>query len=34
MPSRAQTAFIKGAVNLPAHSFYQTLPSLMPILSR
>lgn len=30
----AQTAFIKGAINLPAHSFYQTLPSLVPILSR
>ncbi|GAA5867272.1 hypothetical protein JCM8547_003143 [Rhodosporidiobolus lusitaniae] len=26
--------FIKGAINLPAHSFYQTLPSLLPILSR
>ncbi|POY75750.1 hypothetical protein BMF94_1160 [Rhodotorula taiwanensis] len=29
-----ETAFIKGAINLPAHSFYQTLPSLVPILSR
>ncbi|GAA5881869.1 hypothetical protein JCM3774_005760 [Rhodotorula dairenensis] len=26
--------FIKGAINLPAHSFYQTLPSLLPILSQ
>ncbi|BGP56220.1 hypothetical protein JCM8202_005777 [Rhodotorula sphaerocarpa] len=29
-----EDAFIKGAINLPAHSFYQTLPSLLPILSR
>ncbi|BGP24633.1 hypothetical protein Rt10032_c03g1256 [Rhodotorula toruloides] len=29
-----EDAFIKGAVNLPAHSFYPTLPSLLPILSR
>ncbi|CEQ39147.1 SPOSA6832_00650, partial [Sporobolomyces salmonicolor] len=31
---RAQDAFIKGAVNFPAHSFYPTLPSVLPILSR
>ncbi|ORY92853.1 Rhodanese-like domain-containing protein [Leucosporidium creatinivorum] len=29
-----EVAFIKGAINLPAHSFYQTLPSLLPILTR
>lgn len=29
-----QEAFIRGAINLPAHSFYQTLPSLLPILSQ
>lgn len=29
-----QVAFIRGAVNFPAHSFYQTLDSLVPILSR
>ncbi|GAA5977830.1 hypothetical protein JCM11641_006085 [Rhodosporidiobolus odoratus] len=29
-----EDAFIKGAINLPAHSFYPTLPSLLPILSR
>ena len=27
-----QTAFIRTAINLPAHSFYQTLPSLLPLL--
>ncbi|KAK0469236.1 Rhodanese-like domain-containing protein [Desarmillaria tabescens] len=27
-------SFIKGAINLPAHSFYPTLQSLMPILTR
>ncbi|KAE8233758.1 hypothetical protein CF326_g1202 [Tilletia indica] len=25
---------IPGAINLPAHSFYQALPSLLPLLSR
>ncbi|KAK0547784.1 hypothetical protein OC846_004380 [Tilletia horrida] len=25
---------IPGAINLPAHSFYQSLPSLLPLLSR
>ncbi|GAA5964682.1 hypothetical protein JCM21900_000330 [Sporobolomyces salmonicolor] len=29
-----EEAFIKGAVNFPAHSFYPTLPSVLPILSR
>ncbi|BGP40582.1 hypothetical protein JCM10450v2_004585 [Rhodotorula kratochvilovae] len=29
-----EIGFIRGAVNLPAHSFYPTLPSLLPILSR
>lgn len=29
-----QDAFIQGAVNLPAQSFYQTLPSLIPLLTR
>ncbi|GAA5843503.1 hypothetical protein JCM9279_000770 [Rhodotorula babjevae] len=29
-----ETGFIRGAINLPAHSFYPTLPSLVPILSR
>ncbi|GAA5918183.1 hypothetical protein JCM1841_005291 [Sporobolomyces salmonicolor] len=29
-----EDAFIKGAVNFPAHSFYPTLPSVLPILSR
>ncbi|GAA5899190.1 hypothetical protein JCM6882_009279 [Rhodosporidiobolus microsporus] len=29
-----EDAFIKGAINLPAHSFYPTLASLLPILSR
>ncbi|KAF9016418.1 Rhodanese-like protein [Hymenopellis radicata] len=29
-----EIGFIKGAINLPAHSFYPTLPSLIPILSR
>ncbi|GAA5989456.1 hypothetical protein JCM10908_000481 [Rhodotorula pacifica] len=29
-----EEAFIRGAINLPAHSFYQTLPSLLPILSQ
>ncbi|GAA5824058.1 hypothetical protein JCM11251_001504 [Rhodosporidiobolus azoricus] len=29
-----EDAFIRGAINLPAHSFYPTLPSLLPILSR
>jgi len=27
-------ALIKGAINLPAQTFYQTLPALVPILSR
>ncbi|KAI0041387.1 Rhodanese-like protein [Auriscalpium vulgare] len=27
-------ALIKGAINLPAQTFYQTLPTLLPILSR
>ena len=27
-----ETAFIRTAINLPAHSFYQTLPSLLPLL--
>ncbi|KAF8904030.1 Rhodanese-like domain-containing protein [Mucidula mucida] len=26
--------FIKGAINLPAHTFYPTLPGLVPILSQ
>ncbi|KAK0210800.1 Rhodanese-like domain-containing protein [Desarmillaria ectypa] len=26
--------FIKGAINLPAHSFYPTLPALTPILAQ
>lgn len=29
-----EDSFIVGAVNLPAQSFHQTLPSLLPILSR
>ncbi|KAK0205276.1 Rhodanese-like domain-containing protein, partial [Desarmillaria ectypa] len=29
-----QGSFIKGAINLPAHSFYPTLQSLMPILAQ
>ncbi|GAA6063675.1 hypothetical protein JCM10212_000411 [Sporobolomyces blumeae] len=29
-----ENACIKGAINLPAHSFYPTLPALVPILSR
>ena len=29
-----QDSFIRGAINLPAHSFYPTLQSLMPILIR
>ncbi|GAA5896714.1 hypothetical protein JCM8208_007065 [Rhodotorula glutinis] len=29
-----EPAFICGAINLPAHSFYPTLPSLVPILRR
>ncbi|GAA5879851.1 hypothetical protein JCM1840_006973 [Sporobolomyces johnsonii] len=29
-----EEAFIKGAVNFPAHSFYPTLPSMLPLLSR
>ncbi|GAA5891944.1 hypothetical protein JCM5296_004639 [Sporobolomyces johnsonii] len=29
-----ENAFVAGAVNLPAHSFYPTLPALLPILSR
>ncbi|GAA5887341.1 hypothetical protein JCM5296_007104 [Sporobolomyces johnsonii] len=29
-----EDAFIKGAVNFPAHSFYPTLPSMLPLLSR
>jgi len=29
-----ELAFIKGAINLPAHSFYPTLSGLVPILSR
>ncbi|KAI0067550.1 hypothetical protein BV25DRAFT_1818913 [Artomyces pyxidatus] len=27
-------ALIKGAINVPAQTFYQTLPTLLPILSR
>ncbi|KAI0312890.1 hypothetical protein OF83DRAFT_600739 [Amylostereum chailletii] len=27
-------ALIKGAINIPAQTFYQTLPTLLPILSR
>ncbi|CAD6904492.1 unnamed protein product [Tilletia controversa] len=27
-------SLIPGAINLPAHSFYQSLPSLLPLLSR
>lgn len=30
----AQNGFITGAVNLPAHSFYPTVASLIPLLSR
>ncbi|GAA6015361.1 hypothetical protein JCM10207_008962 [Rhodosporidiobolus poonsookiae] len=29
-----EDAFIKGAINLPAHSFFPTLPSLLPLLTR
>ncbi|KIY71439.1 Rhodanese-like protein [Cylindrobasidium torrendii FP15055 ss-10] len=29
-----EDAFIKGAINLPAHSFYPTLPGLVPVLSK
>ncbi|SCV74370.1 BQ2448_6802 [Microbotryum intermedium] len=29
-----EDSFIKGAINLPAHSFHPTLPSLLPILSQ
>ncbi|TFY61638.1 hypothetical protein EVG20_g6980 [Dentipellis fragilis] len=29
-----ENAFIRGAINLPAHSFYPTLPTLVHILSR
>jgi arsenical-resistance protein 2 len=29
-----ESAFIKGAINLPAQSFYQTLEGLLPMLSR
>jgi len=28
-----ENSFIKGALNLPAHSFYQTLPTIVTILS-
>ncbi|GAA5960737.1 hypothetical protein JCM3765_007311 [Sporobolomyces pararoseus] len=28
-----EDAFIRGAINLPAHSFYPTLESLIPLLS-
>ena len=30
----AQTAFVRTAINLPAHSLYQTLPGLLPLLRR
>lgn len=30
--SCSQRAFIRGAINLPAHSFFPTLPSLLPLL--
>ncbi|GAA5941462.1 hypothetical protein JCM10213_006092 [Rhodosporidiobolus nylandii] len=29
-----ENGYIRGAINLPAHSFFPTLPSLLPILSR
>jgi arsenical-resistance protein 2 len=29
---RSQNGFVRGAINLPAQSFYPTLPSLMPLL--
>ncbi|KAA1475295.1 Rhodanese-like protein [Dentipellis sp. KUC8613] len=29
-----ENAFIRGAINLPAHSFYPTLPTLVNVLSR
>lgn len=29
----SQLAFIRGAINLPAHSFYPTLPFLLPVLA-
>ncbi|BGP16157.1 hypothetical protein JCM10213v2_004152 [Rhodosporidiobolus nylandii] len=32
--SLEQNGYIRGAINLPAHSFFPTLPSLLPILSR
>jgi len=28
-----ETAFIKGAINLPAHSFYPTLPTIRTLIS-
>lgn len=31
-PRLSQLAFIRGAINLPAHSFHPTLPSLIPLL--
>ena len=31
-PPPPQRAFIRGAVNLPAHSFYPTLASVLPLL--
>jgi len=29
-----EDCFIRGAINLPAQSFHQTLPGLIPVLSR
>ena len=29
-----QTAFVRTAINLPAQSFHQSLPSLLPVLQR
>lgn len=31
-PLQSQRAFVRGAINLPAHSFHPTLPSLLPLL--
>ncbi|KAK4052624.1 hypothetical protein OIO90_004252 [Microbotryomycetes sp. JL221] len=30
----SQDSMIKGAINLPAHSFYETLDGVVPVLSR
>lgn len=33
-PTTSQNAIVKGAINLPAQSFYITLPTLLPLLSQ